>query len=161
MSGWGPGPVQVVDLTTQDLVLELDSPYWGVAFSPDSRLLAATREHPGTVEIWDLATRQPLAHLPAHGTHAYCVDFHPDGTRLASGGNDSTVRLWDTGSWEQVLELRGHTSYVMSLDFSPDGTQLASGSGDLTVRVWDSVPRDVRHGEARQAGVPSVVQVMQ
>jgi WD40 repeat protein len=103
------------------------------------------------VEIWSLADSLKLVEFPAHGRTAMCVDFHPDGTRLASGGNDNAILLWDTSTWEPVLELRGHESYVKSLVFSPDGSQLASGSGDHTVRIWDTVPRTERHRQAMDA----------
>jgi len=152
--GWNGGESAVVrNLATGEVVLELEGRYWGVALSPDNKRLAAALEYPGRIEIWDLGSGEKVTERLAHGAHAYCVEFHPDGTRLASGGNDNTVRLWDTTTWEQVLELRGHTSYVMTLDFSPDGTQLASGSGDLTVRLWDSVPRDERYRGAAPVGV--------
>lgn len=134
----------VRNLTTGETVLELEGRYWGLAFSPDSKLLAATLEYPGRIEIWNLERKEMVVSLLAHDEHVYCVAFHPDGSRIASGGNDNTIRLWDTATWEPVFELHGHTSYVMALDFSPDGTQLASGSGDLTVRIWDSMPRSER-----------------
>ena len=144
-SSWESGDAVVVrNLATNEVLLTLEGACWGVAFSPDGAQLAAAFEFPGRIEVWDIARGERVVELLAHGSHAYCVDFHPDGTRLASGGNDNTIRLWDTTTWEAVLELRGHSSYVMALDFSPDGTQLASGSGDLTVRIWDSLPRDER-----------------
>ncbi|MFT5050566.1 MAG: serine/threonine protein kinase/WD40 repeat protein [Chlamydiales bacterium] len=141
----------VRDLATGETVLEVEGDFWSVALSPDGTLLAAGHGDPGHVEIWSLADKRKLADLPPHGSNAYSVEFHPDGTRLATGGSDNTIRLWDTTTWEQVLELRGHTSYVKALAFSPDGTQLASGSGDLTVRIWDTVPRAERHRQALAA----------
>ena len=125
----------------------LEGAYTGVAFSPNSRLLALSGMD-GTLEIWDLSSLRKLHDLTSHTTHVYCVDFHPDGTRLASGGNDNRILLWDTSSWEPVHELRGHGSYVKALCFSPDGTQLASASGDFTVKVWDTVPRATRRRQA-------------
>ena len=59
-----------------------------------------------------MATGELITELHGHDGIVYCVDFHPDGTRLASGGNDGTIRLWDTETWETVHVLRGHTSRV-------------------------------------------------
>jgi WD40 repeat protein len=140
-----------VHAETGETLFEVAGPAWGLAQSPDGALLAVALGDPGRVEIWDVADKRKVIELPAHGRIAYCVDFHPDGTRLASGGNDNAVTLWDTTTWEPVLELRGHSSYVKSLVFSPDGTQLASGSGDLSVRIWDTIPRDERHRQAMAA----------
>src|SRR5262249_8595497 len=77
--------------------------------------------------------------------------FHPDGTRLATGGRDRAVWLWDLERGEEVARLPGHSSYVWSLAFSPDGKTLVSGSGDSTVRLWDTEPLGVRYQARRQA----------
>ncbi len=143
--------VLVRDVATGETTFEVEGGFWGVALSPDETLLAAAHDNPGRVDIWSFPDMRKLVELPAHGNTAYCVDFHPDGTRLASGGNDNAILLWDTATWEPVLELRGHDSYVKTVVFSPDGTQLASGSGDLTVRIWDTVPRAERHRQATAA----------
>jgi hypothetical protein len=77
--------------------------------------------------------------------------FHPDGTRIASGGRDRAVWLWDPASDQEVARLPGHTSYIWSLAFSRDGHTLVSGSGDSTVRLWDTEPLRVRYQARREA----------
>ena len=127
---------------------------WGSALRADGRL-AAIADGPsvliyeGRFEVADAAPADNvLATIPVdrhaslrgklegHLGTVYCVDFHPDGSRIATGGSDGTVRIWDPETCEQLLVLRGHDQYVRDLRFSPDGTLLASASGDTTIRLW-------------------------
>jgi WD40 repeat protein len=70
------------------------------------------------------------------------VAYQPDGTRLATAGNDRTVRIWDAATGQHLHTLTGHTDWVQSAAYHPDGTRLATGANDGTVRIWDTATSD-------------------
>ena len=77
--------------------------------------------------------------LKAHGTRVKAVAFHPDGKRIALGGDDTTVRFYEFGWLRNTAKppLRGHTDAVTCLAFAPDGRTLAAGDYGHTVTLWD------------------------
>ena len=85
------------------------------------------------------------------GDAVFAAVFHPDGSRIASGGSDRLVRLWDAATGEELVRLPGHSDYVYSLAFSPAGKTLVSGSGDTTLRLWDTEPLRARYHARHEA----------
>ncbi len=123
---------------TPHTTLTYDSPINGIAFSPNSPLLASGSTD-DTIQLWDLNTNTLQATLEGHTGDVLDVVFSPDGSLLASGGADGTLRLWDTHTGTLQATLEGHTGDVLDVVFSPDGSLLVSGGADGTLRLWDPV----------------------
>ncbi|KAJ1723635.1 HIR complex subunit [Coemansia erecta] len=89
-------------------------------------------------------------------TSIFSLDFHPDGTRLATAGMDNKIRLWSThaisnssnssssSSVESSDEprllstLTAHSGAVMCVRFSNgSGRYMASGADDMVVLIWE------------------------
>jgi hypothetical protein len=60
----------------------------------------------------------------------------PDGSILASAGEDKTVRLWSLPEGKLLATLTTHSKGVFALAVTADGAMLASAGADRTVALW-------------------------
>ena len=115
---------------------------YGLAYSPDGRLVAVTT-HGRAVVLWDVGTGREVRTILGHTSLVKNVAFSPDGWLLASGAGDlvrgepGEVKVWVAATGRERFTLPGHTDPIYGVAFSPDGSRLVSASQDHTVKVWD------------------------
>ncbi len=121
------GQIKIWDKDT--LIATLDGFYGepgGVFFTPDGRVGASPLQSP---YLWSLEGQPSDAPLPV---------LSPDGSILATFGNDGVIHLKDAKTGNDIAALHGHIRAVTDVAFSPDSRLLVSSSNDGTIQVWDA-----------------------
>jgi WD40 repeat protein len=114
-----------------------------IAWNPNSRSIAFAG-FDGKVNLWTLEQGiKGIQSLGAHEGPVWALGWNKDGSRLASGSDDSTVRIWEAAGQTRVLQ--GHSGPVHGIAWKPDGTQLVTASWDKTAKVWDASSGELRH----------------
>lgn len=125
-----------------------------LALSPDAKRCALARkvirtgehgfaipiEKSGLAVVWDVDRGIAEATLEGHEKSVRSMAFSPDGSVIATGGQDGVVKLWRLPTGLPLLaDFKAHSKSVVGLAFSPDGELLATGGiFDPEVKVWDA-----------------------
>src|SRR5262249_4279041 len=86
--------------------------------------------------VFDAASGELLAELPAGPVSDQVVAWHPDGERLAVSGTDARVQVWNVAAKRVVANMEGHGQRVTAVTIHPDGELLASHGWDGEVLLW-------------------------
>lgn len=113
---------------------------WQVAYSPDSRYLAACSLDK-IIYIWEARTGLLSAKLTGHLERLVTIAYSPDGRRLASAAcdEDYAIRIWDTSTGSQIRAYEvvenGQQYSTHCVIYSPDGKSIAARSeaGVITI----------------------------
>jgi WD40 repeat protein len=86
-------------------------------------------------QIQQLRDKSTLPTLEAAGIRA--LKFSPDGTLIASVGDDHYLRVWEVSTGHKLYAVVAHQGPVPDFSFSPDGRWIAT-AGTISVKVWDA-----------------------
>jgi RNA polymerase sigma factor (sigma-70 family) len=107
--------------------------FFGLAFTPDARLLASIHQKPDAVKLWDTSTGKLVREDRAEASIG-CVAFSPDGKLSATTistrvdrRHEGQILLREVSTGKIVRTIRGVGDSMDSVVFSPDGHTLAWG----------------------------------
>jgi WD40 repeat protein len=89
-----------------------------------------------TVQVWEAFNGGHVLTYRGHSQPVLTAAWSPDGTSIASGGEDSLIQVWDaaTGICKPSFLGKNYPGIINSLAWSPDGTSIAvGGSGGVHV----------------------------
>ncbi|MGD9078295.1 MAG: hypothetical protein PVG96_03100 [Desulfobacterales bacterium] len=123
----------------KELILLERGFFWRVAFSPDSKTVAA-RDNQKRLWLKDLDTGEQYF---LDKQRVFDFQYSPDGKSLAMIDKKGFVRILDINSWNEIVVFRGHgevsrwrSGGTERLSYSPDGRMVAT-SGNKELKIWN------------------------
>jgi WD40 repeat protein len=113
-----------------------------LAYSPDQATLIVGSDK-GDVKVCDVARKQAVHAIKAHGQAVSACAVSHDTKRFATVGNDNVVKLWDLASgqelrhWDMHLPVQERGGFVSALAFTPDGRNLITANANTTLYVLE------------------------
>ncbi|HZL88898.1 MAG TPA: protein kinase [Pirellulaceae bacterium] len=153
-TGGGPGnagEVRIWDAALNQAArtfLGHTAPVTSVAFSPDSKLLVSASNGmssitPGEAIVRQVASGQTRSVLHPSMMGFSAVAFSPDGTSVATGG-DEGVKLWNHTTGDMIRLFRVRVFPMDGLAFSADGERIAAVGSD-GLKIWETATARVLH----------------
>ncbi|KAL4507408.1 hypothetical protein ABPG73_012096 [Tetrahymena malaccensis] len=114
--------------------------YLQIAFSPDSKYLAASSAY-SPCAVFDIQKDfQVLNSIETEGTNASSLAFSPDGKYLAAGQGEGDCIIWKVQQNFELLKIvRNSNAHILSFSF--DSRYLLTVSEGSTCKIW-SVEKD-------------------
>lgn len=131
-------PIRIFDLNSMKEVASFTHgtlPYT-MRFNPKRFEELLTSDTSRTVRVWDWQKARVLKGFEHHDW-VRGIDWHPDGSLVATGCGDNSVSLWDAATGERRAAMAGHELAPVQVSFSSGGEFLASSGWDGTLRLWD------------------------
>jgi WD40 repeat protein/DNA-binding SARP family transcriptional activator len=132
------------------IVLSVPGVGGALDWSPDGTLFVTEGpEETGVVDIRDAETGESVRAFRGHDSDVNDVAFSPDGSMLATTGDDGAAALWDSATGKELRRFTGRPHVdedgVWGPSFSPDGSLLAaSWLDESVVRVMNLAAETVR-----------------
>lgn len=147
--GTSESVVQLWDVTASRQVRTMNGHASRVGALAWNSFVLSSGSRDSTIIHHDVRARQhQLSTLTSHEQEVCGLQWSPDGTMLASGGNDNALCLWkagnigsNRGTQTPAHRLEQHTAAVKAIAWCPwERNLLATGGGtaDRTVKFWNT-----------------------
>jgi len=143
--GTSAGTTQLWDVQANKQLRSMDGHTDRVGSLSWNRHILSSGGRDGNIVNHDVrVARHNVATLSSHTQEVCGLEWSPDGSTLASGGNDNMLCLWDAGTSSTSrprFSLTDHQAAVKALAWSPhERNLLATGGGtaDRTIKFWNS-----------------------
>lgn len=110
----------------------------GVSLQPANGDLLAIVGDDHYICLYDIKQQRYTQHLDNHKDWVRTAKFSPDGSQLATAGNDRKLLLWANGNWSRPRTQRRQPAAIIECAFSNDGKKLATVGFESTLRVYDT-----------------------
>ena len=132
----------LADKTPTALDSQSENPIFGLAYSPDSKLLFTSGgAESAEILVWDVASRTRLRSLTREGAKQVTdLAVSRDGRTIAVASRDRVAALWRVEDW-QLLGTLPHDRPPNTIAFSPDGKIVATAAWKQ-VTLWDAASRE-------------------
>jgi len=91
----------------------------------------------GQLLVWEWQSETYVMKQQGHGSNMACLEYSPDGSLVATGGEDTKIKIWNCSTGFCFVTFSEHESAVTGLAFTPNGKVVISSSLDGTVRAFD------------------------
>jgi len=92
----------------------------------------------GQLLVWEWQSESYVLKQQSHGFSVNAMSYSPDGSKVATGGEDGKVKLWSGGSGFCFVTFDEHNAPVKDVEWTSKGV-VVSASLDGTVRCFDTV----------------------
>ena len=143
--GISDSTVQIWDATAEKKLRTFKTHEGRVGALSWNKTILTTGSQDSTIQHHDTRSRQHLVNkiTGAHNSEVCGLKWSPDGTKLASGGNDNKVNIFGNILTDSTpkFTITKHTDAVKALAWCPwDNSLLASGGGakDKKIHFWNT-----------------------